>query len=112
MAKSHKIKDYCFIPFEFYDTEFYIVQAIKKELIKIYKLIRVEIVDIELNDVYVKFPLESIEVINAIRDLYLDYIGKTITTNSIMKVNKLDCFETFEEAYNACKRLTYDFILR
>ena len=112
MAKSHKIKDYCFIPFKFYATESYVAPAIKKQPVIIYKPIRVEITDIKLDDIYIKFPLESIKVIDAVRDLYSDYIGKTITTNSIMKVNKLDCFETFEKAYNACKRLTYDFVSR
>lgn len=108
----NKVKKYCFIPFVFYETESYAATVVMKHPIKVYKPIRVEIAYIDRHDVYIKFPLESIEVINSLRDLYLDYIGKTITTNSIMKVNKLYCFETFEEAYNACKRLTYDFILR
>ena len=112
MAKSHKIKDYCFIPFKFYANEAYVAPAIMKEPVIIYKPIRVEIAYIDYRDVYIKFPIKSIEVINALRDLYSDYIGKTITRNSVMKVNKLDCFETFEEAYIACKRLTYDFVSR
>ena len=107
----NKLRKYCFIPFVFYETESYAATVVMKHPIKVYKPIRVEIAYIDHHDVHIKFPLESIEAINALRELYSDYISENITRNSVMKVNELDCFETFEEAYNACKQLTNNFTL-
>ena len=105
----NKLRKYCFIPFVFYETESYAATVVMKHPIKVYKPIRVEIAYIDNHDVYIKFPLESIEVINSLRDLYSDYISENITRNYVMKVNESDCFETFEEAYNACKHFNKDF---
>lgn len=108
-----EIKRYCFIPFVFYDTESYAAIYVLKQPIKIYCPIKAEIIHTDYSGaLYVKFPDESVEAINSIKKLYSDYISENITRNSVMRVNELDCFETFEEAYIACKRLTNNFASR
>lgn len=105
-----EIKKYCFIPFVFYDTQSYAALYVLKQPIKMYYPIRAQIIHADYSGtLYVKFSDESVEAINSIKKLYSDYIGDTITNNSVMRINKLDCFETFDEANNACVRLNKNF---
>ena len=100
----NQIREYYFVPFQIYETNSEGASVLKQP-IKRHFPIRLKFAYIDREYMCFEVPEESVEAIHDLKALASDYISEPITTRSIIRANRMCCFETFEEADAFCERL-------